>query len=398
MMARPELQPGTWGTFTHKTTSDGRIRTRVNYRRVDGTRGRTETVAKSKNAGERALLAKLPSLVAQSRLLVPEQAPATFDELAPEWLEEEKARYEQGDLARGTYNEHQRLMQKVVLPAFAGMTLTDITPRHVNVAYKKWVAKWPPQARLAKGILNQVLGHATSMGYIDRNPALEVKSIRRKRKEIFAPGINELNTFREAVISHRDDPERPGPQPSPLLLDVIDIILATGVRISEALGLRWDDDVFLDAPKPFIVVNGAIKEKGGPKRWEPMPKTEAGIREIEIPDYAVAILLRRMVANTSGSQFVFHTRTGAPNGPQDVHRALRSVRAHAGLPDDYVPHALRRSVGTAVANTMGLEAAAGLLGHERSRVTEQSYAKRAKEAPDVRAILQAHFDLVSRRS
>ena len=78
-----------------------------------------------------------------------------------------------------------------------------------------------------------------------------------------------------------------------------------------------------------------------------------------------------------------------------MHRSLRNVRRHAELPKDYVPHALRKSVGTVVAKKIGLEETALLLGHERSRVTEQFYAKRTHETPDVRNIVQAVHESIT---
>lgn len=98
-------------------------------------------------------------------------------------------------------------------------------------------------------------------------------------------------------------------------------------------------------------------------------------------------MLRRRKFASGGNEFVFHTRTGAPNGTQDVHRALRSVRAWAGIDSELVPHALRKSAVTAVSDDLGLEAAARFAGHKRSRVTEQYYAKRAIDAPDTSEVL-----------
>ena len=100
-------------------------------------------------------------------------------------------------------------------------------------------------------------------------------------------------------------------------------------------------------------------------------------------------MLRRRRLASGGNEFVFHTRTGAPNGTQDVHRALRRVREWAGLEQELVPHALRKSAVTAVADALGIEGAAQFAGHKRSRVTEQYYAKRAVLAPDTSTVLGA---------
>jgi integrase len=68
---------------------------------------------------------------------------------------------------------------------------------------------------------------------------------------------------------------------------------------------------------------------------------------------------------------------------------LRRVREWAGLNSELVPHALRKSAVTVVADALGIEGAAQFAGHKRSRVTEQYYAKRAVQAPDTSHALGA---------
>ena len=391
-MPRPRLQEGTWGEFTQTTLANGKVLLTARYRRLDGSESKTTAQGRSRSEATRKLLGKLPALVATDGPARPPAAPAVvrrFRDLTLEWIDHDRLRMEQGEIAPSTRHEHERIARNILIPRLGDELVDQITTREISVAYHQMVREWPAQARNAKGVLSLIMTYAAQMGFVERNLVREVPAMRRKKKEIFAPGIEELRVFRTAVVAYNEDPDRPGPMPGPLLLDTVDIILATGLRIGEVLGLRWEQDVFLDAGLPYVVVNGAVKEKGGAKRWEPFPKSEAGRREIALPEYAVAILLRRLVDNTAGSQFVFHTRTLRPNGPQDVHRSLRNVRQHAGLPKDYVPHALRKSVGTAVSKSIGLEQTALLLGHERSRVTEQFYAKRTHQTPDVREIVQS---------
>lgn len=395
-MVRPRIAPGSWGEFQPYTLPNGSIEVRVNYRRLDGAFKKTSARGKTRAAAERKLKARLPDLVSDVPAQIrADEAPVLFSEVAHQWLAFEELKLPDHTKALGTHTEHVRMLRKHLLPAFGSMPVREIGSDKVFNWYMGLAATHKPLARNAKGVLSQIMNHALNLGYITgANPVASVRSLKRPKKPIFAPGVDELITLRNAVVAYMDDPERPGPRPSMLLLDTIDMILATGERISEVLGLRFGEDIHLDADVPYCVVNGAIKEKGGPKRWEPFPKTEAGRRELPLPPFAVAIIMRRMVDNKTGSQFLFHTRTGAPNGPQDVHRALRNVREYADLPDDFVPHALRKNVGTEVANNMGLEKAAGFLGHLRSRVTEHSYAKREMRAPDARDLLQAQYEAI----
>lgn len=86
--------------------------------------------------------------------------------------------------------------------------------------------------------------------------------------------------------------------------------------------------------------------------------------------------------------FVFETRSGSPNGTQDVHRALRRVREWAGIPDTVVPHALRRYVATTISESIDLDTAARTLGHQRATVTERYYVARNPLTPDAREVLE----------
>lgn len=389
------MAPGTWGDITFKLADDTYIG-RVSYRTLDGTKREATAKGKSKADVERRLKQRLPQLITTpTRSGEISDAPVTFATAAAEWVTYEELKLPDHVKARGTHAEHMRMLRVHLLPRFGELLVSDITSARVFQFYTAMAANHGPLARNVKGLLKQVLDHAINLGYLSGpNPVNTVKSIRRPKKEIFSPDVDELRILRDAVIAYMNDEDRPGPTPSMLLLDTIDLILATGERISEVLGLRLEEDIHLDAEVPYCEVNGAIKEKGGPKVWEPFPKTEAGRREIPLPPYAVAIILRRMVENDGRSEFLFHTRTGRPNGPQDVHRTLRLVRKHAGLPDDFIPHALRKNVATEVARKLGIEAAAQVMGHARSRVTEQSYAKRDRRTPDARDILQAQRDAI----
>ena len=52
-----------------------------------------------------------------------------------------------------------------------------------------------------------------------------------------------------------------------------------------------------------------------------------------------------------------------------------------------VPRSLRKSVASLIAEKGTLRAAADTLGHKRSRITEDHYVKKVKQAPDMRHLL-----------
>ncbi len=178
-----------------------------------------------------------------------------------------------------------------------------------------------------------------------------------------------------------------GPRPSDLLGDVVDLILATGARVSEAVGLKWQF-VDIDSERPTITIAGKIVDsKGQPKHYEDYLKSEAGWRCISVPAELLPMLRRRWLASGRKRVRLPHSHRALPAAHKTSIDRLRRVREWAGLDEELVPHALRKSAVTAVADALGIEGAAQFAGHKRSRVTEQYYAKRAVQAPDTSMVL-----------
>lgn len=55
----------------------------------------------------------------------------------------------------------------------------------------------------------------------------------------------------------RNDPHRRGPKRAPDLLDVVDVLLATGARIGEVLAIRWQD-IDLSSERPRLTITGTV--------------------------------------------------------------------------------------------------------------------------------------------
>lgn len=305
-MPRHKMTPGTWGEIGYKKLEDGLLEGRVYYRTLHGARKDTVAKGKTRAAIERILKARLPGLVvaAPAGEVAPDRL--TFADVARAWedWEELKTKETPRQKAPTTHAEHCRIIKATLLPRFGTKRPVEITSGDVHAWYTAAHKKTPALARQANGVLKSVMDYAGVMGtYEGENPCVKVKSMRRRKKEVFAPGVSELQTFRAAVQAYMDDPDRPGPTPNMLVIDTVDLILATGLRIGEVLGLRYGKDIFVDGAGPHVVVHGAVKEKGGEKRWEPFPKTEASRRSIALPPYAVTIIRRRMSENFTGSEF-----------------------------------------------------------------------------------------------
>ena len=169
------------------------------------------------------------------------------------------------------------------------------------------------------------------------------------------------------------------------LPDLVDYMLGTGVRIGEALALKWTD-LDLGAAAPTTTIAGTVvRVPGRGLVIQDHPKTAAGRRKLMLPAIVVAMLLRRRVDQVDGGELVFPSSVGTLREPQNVHRQWRGARARAGF-DWITPHSLRRSVATVI-GIGDLQAAANQLGHSATAVTERHYVQRTGQGPDARALL-----------
>lgn len=169
---------------------------------------------------------------------------------------------------------------------------------------------------------------------------------------------------------------------SPLL----SLAATLGLRLSEVLGLRWED---LDNDADVLRVRRQWLPRGeyGP------PKTKRGDRDIPL----TAALLRDLRALRLRSKFsldehpIFSSRTGTPLGHRNVtRRGFEPAREEAGLPSLLTFHDLRHAVASRLI-AAGLEETivADVLGHDVTtlRTTYAHVFDRQRKAGAVRAAI-----------
>ena len=93
-------------------------------------------------------------------------------------------------------------------------------------------------------------------------------------------------------------------------------MIATGLRRSELLGLRWTD--FDDGAGTFAVSGKVIRETGKGLVRVDETKTAAGRRTIPLPAFAVATLLeRRKLPFLGQQQVIFPSTAGTLRDPNN---------------------------------------------------------------------------------
>jgi integrase len=95
-------------------------------------------------------------------------------------------------------------------------------------------------------------------------------------------------------------------------------------------------------------------------------KTHESNRSVAVPRFAAEVIGRRLtrIDAEDGEHLLFLTRNGKPLGPHNVRRTFREILRNAGLEGmGTAPHAFRRTGATLLANELGMQAAADVLGH-----------------------------------
>jgi integrase len=139
------------------------------------------------------------------------------------------------------------------------------------------------------------------------------------------------------------------------------LALATGMRKSALLGLRWDD---IDFEYGFITLRGEFAKKGKTERIPLSVAAKAILKSIE-----------RM-----GDEFVFPGRFGGPR--KEFKKIAQRVKEKAGLPADFRPlHGLRHTFASWLASSgeVDLYTLQKLLTHNSPQMT-QRYAHLADSA------------------
>lgn len=376
-MPRPPLALGSWGKINRTEVEPGRFKARCRFRDFDGHTRLVEAWGKSGAAAERALVLALMDRSAPSGDDI--TGNTRLSELAVVWLHE----IERSNLAANSRARYRELVERHITPGVGGLTIREATvgplDRFIRAVADNTGAA---TAKGARTVLSAMLGLAARHDAAPRNVVRDTSPVSSARKPIRALTEREVRILRAQLAADKV-------AVGAVLPDLVDFMLGTGVRIGEALALRWAD-LDLGSEVAIVTITGTVVRIAGQGLTiQDHPKTAAGRRRLMLPPFAVAVLMRRQVDQLEANAWdlVFPSSVGTLREPQNVHRQWRGARNRAGF--GWVsPHTFRKSVATAI-GLGNLRAAADQLGHSGTAVTERHYVQRTGSGPDARDILES---------
>ena len=236
--------------------------------------------------------------------------------------------------------EYRRLVENIIVPAFGRKRVRDVTRSDVSRLHHEQRSA-PYAANRTLAVLSKMLALAEKWGERPdgSNPCRHVEKFAEHKRERML-SAEEFRRLADALnASNR----------SPYALAAIKLLVFTGGRMSEILGLKWE---WIDF------------ERGEAR----LPDSKTGTKTLHLPPPALAVLadLPRVEGNP-------HVIVGHIRGARlvNLEKPWRSIRNAASLPDIRL-HDLRHAFASVAASSgMGLPIIGKMLGHTQAATTHR---------------------------
>jgi integrase len=278
------------------------------------------------------------------------------------------------NIASATRENYETLCARYLVPRIGRIRLVKLTPADVRAMLNSMNADGYASntQRLARAALRRALRVAEAEGYVPRNVAGLTDGVKLDPKNSRTMQPSEVKDLLSSVIGDRIEP-------------ILNVLLATGLRRSEVLGLCWGDVDLSVSPATLQISHALKRERSGLVFGE--PKTKRTKRVLYIPDVTARILREHRVAQKRerlefgpgwGGEwveydFVFTSPVGTPIDPSNFAKALSKATEVAGL-GSWTPHEFRHTAASLmIASDVPLKQVSEALGHSSIAVTADVY-------------------------
>jgi integrase len=250
-----------------------------------------------------------------------------------------------------TAAEYRRLLDKIIVPALGKRKVQNVIRADIAKLHHELRAT-PYEANRVLAVLGKMFALAEAWGRREPaagNPARGIEKYpERKREQMLS--AEELGRLGEALRVHGSAGG------SPYVVAAIRLLVFTGARLSEILGLQWS----------WIDFERAEAR---------LPDSKTGAKTLHLPPPAMAVLanLPRLDGNP---HVIVGMRRGAPL--VNLEKPWRAIRIAAGL-DGLRLHDLRHAFASIAASSgLGLPIIGKMLGHTQPATTAR-YAHLASD-------------------
>lgn len=221
----------------------------------------------------------------------------TVGDLLRAQLKNYEQQVENGTLSPSTLNGYRKIINGKLIPQFDKDLVKEVTP----ATLRTWIGGLGVTAKAARNIispLRSMFDDAVNDGKLEFNP-LDRVALKKLLAQTASKSEYEVDPFTaqeiEAILKASSEQER----------NLYQFWFETGLRPGELIALSW--------PKLDFVHHKARIDTNIVVKTEKDPKTEAGIRDVELTDVALEALQRqKAVTFLAGDRVFWNPRTGTP--------------------------------------------------------------------------------------
>jgi integrase len=289
----------------------------------------------------------------------PESQRITLRALSAEWFTDLDELVAADELRPRTVSSYKSGIKLHVLPQWGSRHASSITADDLVAWHQQQrvagAAAWSIRARWMA--LRGLLGHAARKRYISSNPC-DILT-RRERPKPGRPRARYLSELEIAsVLEHSSGDAR----------TINALLIFSGARASELLGLTWQD---IDFNQQLIRIRAQMSRKG---RRRPL-KTDFGRRDVILMDDLARLLKERKLAAafSRDDDLVIGNGVGRTLGYTRLRKAFAAAASSANVLDA-TPHTCRHTFASILIDQgASVEFVADQLGHASTKTTWDIY-------------------------
>ena len=271
-------------------------------------------------------------------------------------------------VALSAYSNYRTIAVKHIMPTLGNKKLADLKVTDVDRLLSKKTDSGlsTSTVRRIRAVLAQCLDQGIRWGVVSNNVASLSRAPKMVRKEGRTLTPEQAKHLMSCLRGRRNEA-------------LYALMLSTGIRRGEALGLMWKD---LDKESGVLRVSRQLKIEDGVLITSDT-KTARSRRSLNLPAPMLASLLaheKRQQAEKqalgrawTNSGYIFASSVGTPIDPHNLYREFQKICNDAGL-GDWHPHELRHSAASLMLSQgVKIQVVSQVLGHASIRMTADVY-------------------------
>ncbi len=259
-----------------------------------------------------------------------------------------------------------------LVPHLGQIRLLELRAHHLDRMYEHITVGMrgrplsPSTIRRIHGVLRSALNTAVKRRLIPYNPAEHIELAPENPKKPKPWNPEQCRTFLEHIATDR-------------LANLYHLILITGMRRGESVGLRWED---LDLDRATLSVNQQITDVNG-RSMVSTPKTKRGDRVVYLDAETVVMLRRQQETQNlehtawgpawNEAGLVFTREDGSALRPEYATRHFQALAQDAGLPVIRLHDLRHTNASLALDAGVDLKVVSERLGHSQIAITADLY-------------------------